>query len=119
MTINNIKSYVDNLWDWGILNGCFGNTNIKPTDIDGIVERNGEFLLLEAKSPHKEIPRGQQIMFNNLMKTGIFTIMVIWGNVNKPEEIQITNKLGIGEKEPCDLAKFRESVVRWFSYANK
>ena len=51
MTINDPVKFCAGLWDWGILNGCFGDTLIKPTDIDGFVERNGKFLFFETKSP--------------------------------------------------------------------
>jgi hypothetical protein len=41
MTINKLDAYVAGLWDWVCLDGCFGDTKIRPTDIDGLVERRG------------------------------------------------------------------------------
>jgi hypothetical protein len=119
MTINNPVAFCAGLWDWGILNGCFGDTMIKPTDVDGEVERHGLFLRFETKAPGANIPVGQDIMFRRLAKTGIFTVFVIWGNTNSPEEIQIYGKRGVHPKETCDLDKFRERVATWFDYADK
>ena len=66
MTIKNLEAFVENLWDWGFLDECFPGTRIRVTDIDGLVERNGHFLLIEAKSPGKDIPTGQRILFDRL-----------------------------------------------------
>jgi len=114
MTLYNKDAFMRNLWDWGILDGCFGDSHIRPTDVDGLVERNGKFLLLEAKSSGKEIPQGQQIMFNNLVKTGIFTVIIIWGQPDKPEKIQIW---GV-PPENATLEKFRSEVSDWYIEAN-
>jgi len=114
MTINNPEVYMNNIWDWAILDGCFGDTRIKPTDIEGFVERNGQFLVIECKSPGVQVPIGQQITFYNLIKTGVFTVLIVWGKANEPEELQFWSK----RKMKADLNKFREMVGRWFEFAN-
>lgn len=110
MTIRNLQIYTQSLWDWGILKGCFGSTHIEPTDVDGLIERRGKFLLLEAKSPGKFIPKGQQIMFDNLLKTGIFTVLVIWGQPNKPEQMQVWGQL----PRPASLDTLRQEISKWY-----
>lgn len=111
MSIRNIDSFVKNLWDWKILDGCFGKSRISPTDIDGLVERRGKFLMLEGKSLGKDVPTGQQIMFNNLVKTGVFTIIIVWGDPNAPETIQVWGK----EKVVADISIFRKEVEKWYN----
>lgn len=121
MTIRNSKLFMDSLWDWGILDGCFGDTRIKPTDLDGLVERNGNILILEGKSPGKPITKGQEIVFNQFLLINkivgyrVFTIIVIWGTPNEPERIQQWGYT------PCDagLEELRRVVSSWFNWASK
>jgi hypothetical protein len=44
--------------DWGMLDKCFPR-DIKPSDVDGVVEINSHLLWLEWKSEAKKVPRGQ------------------------------------------------------------
>lgn len=114
MSIKNLQAYIDNLWDWGILDGCFGNTRIQVTDIDGLVERNGHFLMIEAKSPDKIVPKGQQILFDQLVKDARWHVVVVWGKPGQPEYVQVWGR----KKVRGDLAYFQRVVARWFAYAN-
>lgn len=116
--IRNLNAFMAGLWDWDILKGCFGETNIRPTDIDGCVERNGQTLVIEAKGPGKEIPRGQYIMYETWAKTGIFTIMIVWGDKEKPQELLIFRPDGRLVKKATDLMGFRQEVAYWYSWAN-
>jgi len=118
MTINNPDAYVAGIWDWGILRGCFGETRIEPTDIDGLVERNGKFLLIEAKAPNVELKRGQQITFQALQKTGVFSILIVWGETNKPERMQLWTRKGEMLIDPASLDKLRQIVAKWFAWAD-
>ncbi len=113
-TIRNIDTFVHTLWDWACLDGCFGQTRIKPTDVDGLIERRGKFLLIEAKSPGVTIPTGQSIMFDSLLKTGVFTIIVVWGQSNNPERLQIWGNRPI----TANLEIFREKVTQWYKTTN-
>lgn len=119
MTINNPAKFMEGIWDWKILNGCFDPTRITPTDIDGCVERNGHILVIEAKSPGVEIPTGQEIMFKNMTKTGKISVMVVWGETNKPEEMKLFSPFGEEEKKKVDISGFRERVTSWFKWADK
>jgi len=119
MTINDPVKFCAGLWDWGILDGCFGETKIKPTDIDGFVERKGNFLWLETKALGAQIPYGQQLVFDALIKIDCFTVMVIWGNTDDPKEIQIMTRSQIFRKQSCDLKKFRDWVSRWYKWVDR
>lgn len=118
MTIQNPQEYVNNIWDWAILRGCFGDTRIEPTDIDGLVERNGYLLLMETKAPGVEIKQGQRITHSALVETGAFAVFNIWGRVNQPQHIQAHTRWKLEEPSPCDLASFRARVAAWFAWAN-
>jgi hypothetical protein len=118
MTIHNKQAFMDALWDWAVLDGCFGNTNISPSDVDGEVERNGHFLVLEAKGPRAFVTQGQQIKFNRHAQRGD-TVMVIWGEPGKPERLQIWRPYeGVQKLIPCTLEMFRIAVSHWFEWAD-
>jgi hypothetical protein len=120
MTIRDIDDFISSLWDWGILKGCFGDTKIEPTDIDGIVERNGHFLVLETKKPGNPLVQGQRIMFNRLLELKMFTVLIIWGHPGCPEKMLIMYPPPYPAKEiECDRDMLRQVVSRWFDYANK
>ena len=118
MTIADKERYMVNLWDWGCLDGCFGDTRIKPTDIDGFVERNGRFLVIETKEPTASIPKGQEITLQALARTGLFTIMIVWGHPGKPERIRLFSARGERYFGDANLDKLRDLVKGWFRYAN-
>jgi hypothetical protein len=59
---------------------CFpGRINFGDVDA-GIVEINSRALYLEWKGSAVDIPKGQDIMFRNLSKTGLLTIVTVAGN---------------------------------------
>lgn len=118
MTINNPEAFAASHWDWACLNGCFGDTKIAPTDVDGLVERKGWLLLLETKLPGVEIPEGQLHTFAGLIATHRFTIMVIWGHPGKPERMRIFTRRGADISCPANLKRLRHHVWRWFDFAD-
>lgn len=118
MTIENENLYMEGIWDWSILDGCFGETKIKPTDIDGFIERHGKFLVIETKKKNTPIKDGQLITFRNLVKTGIFSVLIVWGEKNKPEKIRKMTRNGEIEFDNTNLEKLRQLVSDWFEYAN-
>jgi hypothetical protein len=118
MTIQNPEEYLNNIWDWAILRGCFGETRIEPTDIDGFVERNGRFLVIETKAPYVEVKTGQMITFKRLIDTGYFTIVLVWGKPGKPEKIVLMTRQTTIEYDSVDIEKLRKIVGSWFEWAN-
>lgn len=111
---------MNSIWDWGFLDGCFSNTGIKVSDLDGIVERNGRFLVFETKSPGADIPTGQAIMFESMVATGLFNVMLIWGKPSTPERIRIYtphNPEGLELEATSDMV---QAIVKgWFKDINK
>ncbi len=121
MTINNLDKYINTLWDWGFLDGCFGKTGIRVTDIDGMVERNGRFLVIETKSNGANIPIGQQRMFQAMADDGKFTVIVVWGDANQPTKMRITAHNGtrvVIVEKPANIEDLQDAVKRWFVYAD-
>lgn len=113
--------YADGLPNWGMLEGCFGATRIRPSDIDGVVDRNGQFLVLESKRVGAEVRQGQHILFQSLAATGLFTILVFFGDSVKCEVNSIRSySPGVGYQHdaPCDLDGLRRRVAAWFAAAD-
>lgn len=121
MTISNSEEYVASLWDWQVLDGCFGGGNIKPSDIDGMVERNGHFLYLETKGINVALKLGQKIAIENRVKDGISTCVVIWGNPGAPEHMQVFRPVFYASDEAphaCNLQDLRNFCQRWYNHAD-
>jgi len=119
MSIQNLNAFINSMWDWAVLDGCFGTTKIRPTDIDGLVERNGRFLLLEAKGVGKLVGRGQQKVFDQLQRTGVFTIIIVWGDPGKPNRIALLTRHGTKHYERATIATLRMIVSNWYQWADK
>ena len=85
------KCYIEQvLPNWAVFNECFLPTKIKVSDIDGVVERNGEFLFFEVKQNTKTIQVGQRILFENLTRDAphISVILLYAQNVSENMDIQ-------------------------------
>lgn len=120
MTINNPDQYMAGVWDWAILDGCFGETRIKPTDIDGFVERNGCFLVLETKQPGARLPQGQEITFKRLVERAGAVVIVIWGERNTPNRLRVYSAMHPDGKDIIDANGnlLRKYVSEWFKRAD-
>lgn len=67
--IRNRDAFLASFWDWSFLNGAFGGSNIKVSDIDGMVERFGNFLMIEGKKGGV-LSVGQKIMYRTWVNQG-------------------------------------------------
>lgn len=117
MSIRNAQYYMEGVWDWGILRGCFGNTKIEPTDIDGCVERKGRFLYLETKRPGVQIPFGQELTFKSFISDG-HTVLIIWGENNQPESMRLMTPFKTVDYPNADLETLKTVVSQWFQWAD-
>lgn len=120
MTINNPELYLEGVWDWSILDGCFGKTKIRPTDADGMTEHHGQFLFFETKQPGAGVPQGQQIMFNALRSLGCFTVVIIWGYKPVVEHLEVLYPPPFQPvpKKAATLADLRNIARWWYRRAN-
>lgn len=95
--------------------GCFPG-RIAMSDVDGIVEIGGCFLLLEWKAAGGVVTGGQRIMFEQLTALSRkITVVVVSGEPRAPtvESIQIFRN-GVGSlPEACNLAQLQERIRQW------
>jgi hypothetical protein len=109
--------YKDRLPDWSILDGCFPR-GIRPSDVDGIVELNGFFLMLEWKGADADVSLGQRRLFQNL--TGGSPkgqVLVIYGAKGEPTEIELYQRGKKQFRQRCDLAFLRWFCQQWGVFA--
>lgn len=115
--IRNKQAFLDNTPDWSIFNGIFSNKKIRITDGDGMVERAGNLLILEVKSPGKEIPLGQAIMYSNLSKAGTAAIIVLWGKDDIYTKMRVYTAKKYREYDDIDNDFVIEVIQQWEQWA--
>jgi hypothetical protein len=115
MNIRNVADYQAQFWDWTFLNDCFGGTPIRVTDIDGMVERHGFFLMIETKKPTvDEIPQGQAILFDQWCRNQKHMLLLIYGYNGKPEEACVWP----ADRVPAGADEIHAFVSDWYQWAN-
>lgn len=115
----------DGLFDWDFLLPAFKGTKIEPMDIDAVVERKGYILVFETKNAGKEIPLGQQLTLETLIKIGKGRIQLIvifcrpGGEVESVEEwVYKNNEVRKTPRTPCDKDYILSIVTAWFAMIN-
>jgi hypothetical protein len=108
--IRSRETVAERLWDWEFLNGALPG-KIRPMDIDGIVEKNGHFLVLEGKPVGQNIPYGQRLTLERLAAQDETSVLILYGEPGDPEKMKL---MGYHD-EPVSTTKkrVRELVGRW------
>lgn len=117
----------DGIFDWSFLLPIFEGTRIKPTDIDCLVERCGQILIIETKHPGTDIPDGQRIALETLISLGrgSICVMVLYGKLATDivalEEWYGDKKGGCHKlpRKDCDYEYVIQRVTDWWLWANK
>jgi len=95
--------------------GCFPG-KISMSDVDGIVEIRGHFLLLEWKAAGGAVTGGQRIMFEQLTAlSNKVTVIVVSGEPRLPQvkSIQIFRN-GVGAlPESCSTEELKTRLKTW------
>lgn len=115
MTIRNLNAYRDGAWDWGFLDECFAPTRVRPSDVDGIVERRGRFLVIEAKPNEGRMTKGQALTLDAFSREPNFQVLVIYGEPNQPVAMQHWPQ----PAKAADAADIKRFVSSWWQYANR
>jgi hypothetical protein len=103
----------------GMFDDCMPG-KIGMSDVDGIVEINGKFLLIEWKYAEGHITVGQRIMFERMTALSPYiTVLVVAGD---PQTMEVYSYMKIhnGKMHPIeriDLEGFRRKVRAWANLA--
>lgn len=108
----------DGVFDWSWTQGCFGAGKITPMDLDGVIERKGQFLIFETKDVGVQIPQGQLYTLQALHRLGFFTIMIIHGKM-RPEVAHCWYPACSAKITLQGLEAARKFVSRWYEWADK
>lgn len=113
--IRNREQFAKALWDWDFLNECWSG-RIRPTDIDGAIERNGYFLFLEGKPKDGALTRGQEILFKILTREFLKSeVLILYGEPGMPIEYQIFYRGQAGPRKQCDRREIIAFCKAWFN----
>ena len=110
------------LHDFEIFEGCFGKTRIMPTDIDGCVERGGNFLLIEYKPGNKSLTIGQRITLETIACNPLYTVIVVWhipSELHEHKNVTHMQILPFGKKISITENDLRSFVNLWFINSTK
>jgi hypothetical protein len=119
MTLHSPNIYNNSHWEFSNFDECFEPSKIKLSDIDGIVERRGHFIVLETKKPSvKSLPVGQFRMYNAMNAIGCFTILIVWGNVNSPIRYEIWDENRNKTNKECDMKELCSIIRKWFVFSD-
>lgn len=121
MNIRNMAAYQASVWDWSWLNGAFGGSLIRVSDIDGMVERRGNFLMFEGKKGGI-VSNGQSIMFDAWVRRGN-ALLVLHGMDHKDRDMIIVARGGLWPVVASPVNGNRQTVRQlcndWYWWANK
>lgn len=115
--IRDIEGVIRGMWDWGFINEAFAPTKIRTSDIDGIVERRGYFLILEGKPLGATLAQGQEIMLRKLADTPRFTVILVEGEA--PNTVWRLTDIGRNRSWDADNAELVATCRRWFELVEK
>ena len=131
--MNAIQGFNPLRWDCSS-KGCYNSTvrpriehfaqcfprKIAMTDVDGMVEIGGNFLMLEWKQPPGTLGRGQEIMFEKLTKAGMpFRVYVVTGHSQtmEIEDFAIYENSTVQRFIDVDFNDLLASIKGWADWA--
>lgn len=92
------------------------------SDVDGIVEVAGHFLMLEWKAQGGTVTTGQRIMFNRLTALSKkVTVIVVSGHPREMiiESVQVFKNGAPGKPERCNLSQLQARIFAWAKRAEQ
>lgn len=103
-------------FDYSVFAGCFGKKNIRPSDIDFVVERRGKLLIGEFKAYSGGVSQGQAILLKALAAVPQITVFVAYGV--PPGEIKKWESLG-PKRAGIGIESLRRFMADWYKYADR
>ena len=97
------------------------NPMFVPSNVDGIAERNGHFLIMEWKRNGEKISEGQKRLLKSLAATSRFMVVIIYGNTDNGTVIESFWQLtadGKPFKAGIGFESFKEWYRLWYALAD-
>ena len=97
------------------------NQYLVPSNVDGILERNGQFLIFEWKRPGEKISEGQRIMLQALAAKPSFMVVIIYGNTDNETVVEsywVLTPEGKPVKSGTGFESFKQFYRQWYELAD-
>jgi hypothetical protein len=108
--------------DYADLKGAIPtNPAFVPSNVDGICERKGKFLIMEWKRPNEKVSEGQKYLLKALASKDDFMVVIIYGNTDNS---MVIDKYFLVQKDgSCMLAgqgleMFKGFYRQWYELAD-
>ena len=97
------------------------NPKFLPSNVDGIAERNGKFMIMEWKRPNEKISKGQEFLLKALAKTPNFVVIIIIGDTDNGMNIErfyYLQPIGKNVLIGTSMQEFKDYYTFWYEWAN-
>lgn len=97
------------------------NPALIPSNVDGILERNGHFLIMEWKRPGEKVSAGQRIMLQALASKPDFMVVIIYGNTDNETIVNsywLLTPEGKPVKTGIGFESFKQFYRQWYELAD-
>ena len=94
---------------WHVFNEALDGCRL--TDIDGLCERRGRFLVVEWKPPGRRVERAQELALQRLSRLHEVTALIVHGLTDPMEPKYIREPFG--KDEVTSLADMQKRLARW------
>jgi hypothetical protein len=108
--------------DYADLKGVIStNPAFVPSNVDGICERKGKFLIMEWKRRSEKVSEGQKILLKALASKDDFMVVIIYGNTDN--SMMIDKYFLVQKDGSCMLAgqgleMFKGFYRQWYELAD-
>lgn len=86
------------------------------SDLDGVLERKGYFIVFEVKNEGEEMSMGQKILLDHLAGNRRFTVYLVHGTASFPLGI---TKYPDGKRIKCDKYYIARLLNEWWQWAER
>ena len=108
--------------DYGDFKGLIeSNPLFIPSNVDGIAERNGHFLIMEWKRDAEKVSEGQKRLLQALAFNPRFMVVIIYGNTDDGTVIDsywLLTPEGKPVKVGIGFESFKEFYKNWYILAD-
>ena len=108
--------------DYGDFKGLIeSNPLFLPSNVDGIAERNGHFLIMEWKRDAEKVSEGQKRLLQALASNPRFMVVIIYGNTDDGTVIDsywLLTPEGKPVKTGIGFESFKQFYKDWYILAD-
>ena len=109
--------------DYGDFYGLIhDNAGFLPSNVDGICERKGKFLVMEWKRENENISKGQQYLLKAFAKQPNFIVLIIYGDTDNGTNVKkfyLVNQDGSCTLAGSNFEALKQYYLQWYEYANQ